>query len=165
VMARQAAKRKAPLFLGEIGCGRSDVGAREAMADQCEILDDLLAAGWAAWEYTPASGPAGPIYQGGMSLVSNGSEHPALDVMVRPYPRALAGEPQRLSYDPKTRVFRVEFTKARPDLETVISLPRRHYPAFDVRCTGTWKHDAATGTLLHRADPAVAVQSIVVTPR
>jgi len=53
----------------------------------------------------------------------------ALEAAVRPYARAVAGEPQRMSFDLRTREFVLEFRHdPRVTAPTEIFLPRLHYP-------------------------------------
>lgn len=161
VMESQAGARKVPLLVGEIGCGATDVGGLEAMSDQCEALD-RHSAGWMAWEFTPDTGPTGPLYQGGMSLMQKGVEHPALEAFVRPYARAVAGVPKRTVFDRLARTVRFEYTHAIAGASTVIHLPRRHFPSPVVEASGRYTFDAASETLTHTPDPAQAVQTVVI---
>ncbi len=53
----------------------------------------------------------------------------ALEAAVRPYARAVAGEPLRMSFDMRSREFVLEFRHdARATAPTEIFLPRLHYP-------------------------------------
>jgi hypothetical protein len=53
----------------------------------------------------------------------------ALDALLRPYPRATAGEPLRLSFDMRRRVFTYEFRHdASVGAPTEIFIPRYQYP-------------------------------------
>jgi endoglycosylceramidase len=58
-----------------------------------------------------------------------------LDVLARPYPRAVAGTPARYGFDPPTRRFELEHTTVLPSrgradgLQTEVFVPQRHYPA------------------------------------
>jgi endoglycosylceramidase len=57
-----------------------------------------------------------------------------LAILERPYPRAVAGTPERFSFDPRTGTFELRYATApagtgslTPELETEIYLPDRHY--------------------------------------
>lgn len=159
----QSRARGVPMVVGEIGCGRGDEGGTDAMSDQCDVLDATLAAGWMAWEYTPDSGPTGPIHQGGMSIVQKGVEHPAMAAFVRPYARAVAGTPRAVKFDRAARTFRLEYAASNGPSPTLVHVPRRHFANPEVRATGRYTLEGET--LTHWPDPAAAVQSIVIRAR
>lgn len=163
VMEKQAAARNVPLVLGEIGCDRNDVGALEAMSDQCDALD-LHGAGWLAWEFTPDKGPDGAIHQGGFSVVNHGVEHPGMQAFVRPYARAVAGVPVSSDFDRPAGRFTFKYQGALAGKTTEIVLPARHFPAPRFEGTGSFSYDAAKGLLKHTPD-AAATQVIRVTGR
>ena len=65
-------------------------------------------------------------------------KQPKLDVLVRPYPRAVAGTPTSWSFDPQARTFELRFT-SNPSIRmpTEIFVPARHFPrGYSVRVTG-----------------------------
>lgn len=161
-MEKHAKARGVPILFGELGCDRTDVGGAEAMADQCDAIDLVLGAGWMAWEFTPDSGPTGPLHQGGFSLVQKGVEHPALASFVRPYARAVAGTPRAQQWDRAARTFRLEYTATGTGRETIVHVPRRHFPSVTIEATGQASHDAASETVTHRPDPAVTVQKLFI---
>jgi endoglycosylceramidase len=95
-----------------------------------ELADEWLT-GWAYWEY---KGEAGwnPEKQrtDDQSLVKrDGSTSPNLEVLVRPYPKATAGEPLAYRFHRERRRFTFRYA---PDdsatAETVVFVPERHYP-------------------------------------
>lgn len=163
VMEKQAASRGVPLVLGEIGCDFKDVGALEAMSDQCDALD-LHSAGWLAWEFTPDKGPDGPISQGGFSVLKQGVEHPGMQALVRPYARAVAGIPVLSDFDRPGGRFTFKYKAPLAGKTTEIVLPRRHFPAPRFEGTGSFAYDAATGVLKHTPDGA-ALQVVRVSGR
>jgi endoglycosylceramidase len=66
-----------------------------------------------------------------------------LDVLARPYPRAVAGMPRDWRFDPSARMFELAYEASAPAAEldeaaeTEIHLPERHYPAgYRVSVTG-----------------------------
>lgn len=163
-MEKQAASRGVPIVFGELGCDRNDVGGAEAMADMGDAVDLTLSAGWLAWEFTPDSGPTGPIHQGGFSLMQKGVEHPALASFVRPYARAVAGTPRLMSWDRARRRFHLEWTSSNAG-DTIVHVPKRHFPSVTIEATGQASYDAASEILTHRADPSRTVQKLTVTAR
>ena len=91
----------------------------------------------------------------------------ALQAAVRPYPRAVAGEPLHLSFDIRRRRF--EFTFRHDDAisaPTLIYLPRTHYPgecavhAPDGSCEIDWEKQ----TLTYRPAAGSGVHTLVITP-
>ena len=69
---------------------------------------------------------------------------PKLDALARPYPRLVAGTPERFSFDPVTHAFEFVYATTGPDpahqprgLDTVISVPSRQYPnGYEVQVEG-----------------------------
>lgn len=89
----------------------------------------------------PGVGVASPREQGlvldpGQPLTGNNVQTAIWNALVRPYPQAVAGTPLRWSYDPDARVFDFVYANSRAgggdftkDLETVVFVPARNYPA------------------------------------
>lgn len=151
VQAGEAARWKAPLFLGEFGVGRGNEGALAAMEDQAAAYEAVLASGWTLWNYTPEIGADGPLPADGMSLTARGEPHPALPAFLRPYPRAVAGTPRTMSFAHTSRRFVLEVTSPSPSLDTVVFLPVEHFADFTVDTNGAWSFDAARRELHVRA--------------
>jgi hypothetical protein len=92
----------------------------------------------------------------------------ALEAIVRPYPRATAGEPLHLSYDIHRRVFTYEFRRD-PTVQapTEIFLPQYVYPGG---CQ-VWLSDGeceineADQTLLYRPSPQRDIHRIRISPK
>lgn len=123
-----------PLFVGEFGVLRDNPHALEAMRDQCEILDAVQAC-WTYWDFNPDPGTNAPLEVDHMNLDET---HPAFDVLVRPYPRSVAGTPKSWSF--RDGVFRIDAPGA------VIYLPEHHFPTFTVE-GATWSWDASSRLL------------------
>ena len=97
----------------------------------------------------------------------------ALDALVRPYPMATTGEPTRIAFDPATKVFELAYETTRVGggsfplrLDTVVFVPRRHYPnGYTVKAKGARLMSApcATELRLRTRRPGRAV-SVRVTP-
>jgi endoglycosylceramidase len=74
----------------------------------------------------------------------------ALRALVRPYPTALAGTPELLSFDPADRTLELRYATSSPggrrhrrSLETVVAMPRLAYPdGYTVRASGAWVSSA-----------------------
>ena len=120
-----------PLVIGEWGFDQGFPGATQYMDDVHAMADSLMA-GWAYWSWDPGVGGwaftarnVDPV-SGAITYVEN----PNSDLIVRPYPRAVAGQPVSFSYDRTTRVFELVFdSKKGVTGPTEIYVPkRRHYP-------------------------------------
>jgi endoglycosylceramidase len=80
----------------------------------------------------------------------------ALDALVRPYPIATTGVPTRIAFDPATKIFELEYEPTRAGggsfprrLDTVVFLPRRHYPdGYTVEAKGARVVSAPCATQL-----------------
>jgi len=79
----------------------------------------------------------------------------ALAAVVRPYPRAVAGEPLRIAFDPRRRIFEFEFRHHSADAPTEIFLPRYQYPqGCRIEVSDGW----------HEADSALQLLRYFHTP-
>lgn len=113
-------KQPMPMLIGEWGLSHSTVNVERAILDVIELCDRMMA-GWAYWDYS---------FGGWGFWEPDGSEGPNADLIVRPYPRRVAGEPLAYGYDRETRVFALRFLP-QDDVTapTVIGLPAdRLYP-------------------------------------
>ncbi|HEX8054130.1 MAG TPA: cellulase family glycosylhydrolase [Thermoleophilaceae bacterium] len=97
-----------------------------------------------------------------------------LDVLVRPYPQAVAGTPERWSFDRATREFALEYRVKGPDgrrrptyVPTEVFVPRRHYPkGYTVEVSGARVVSKKNAELLLlRAKLAAGKVSVRVRPR
>ncbi|HUJ74388.1 MAG TPA: hypothetical protein VL359_05995, partial [bacterium] len=91
----------------------------------------------------------------------------ALEALVRPWPRATAGEPLRISFDLKRRRFEYEF-RHDPGVSapTEIFLPRMHYPeGCRVELSdGSVREVPEKQLLVYRHDPSRPVHRLRVLP-
>jgi endoglycosylceramidase len=95
------------------------------------------------------------------------------NLLVRAYPRAIAGTPQSWSFDPDSKTFTLSYTLQRADgsgtfgtdATTEIYLPQRQYPkGYKVSVTGGNVQSAAGATLLDvTAQPGVQVVQVTVS--
>lgn len=116
----EATAQGAPLIIGEWGMDTTSTNAHQALYDTLAMADRATL-GWAYWSLDPGS----------WGIVDGEwNERDSADILVRPYPRAVAGIPTERSFDPDTRVFHLAFE----DLDgvsapTEVYLPAaRHYP-------------------------------------
>lgn len=88
-MPAAARRLNTPMWLGEIGgMGEGAPGAAEFTGDWLSMADEL-GIGWAYWSNDPGS-----------SGITYGDGRPTLfaELLARPYPRAVAGTPTKISY-------------------------------------------------------------------
>jgi hypothetical protein len=161
-----------PVHLGEIGIPMDMKGGRayrtgnfsvqEKALDRClrAVEDNIMNA--TIWNYTSDNDNArGDQWNGeDFSVFSRDQqEYPAdinsggrtLRALLRPYPMATAGEPIRLSFEMKHRIFQYEFHHdPQVNAPTAIFLPRFQYPkGYKVHVSdGRWESDSAR-QLLH----------------
>ena len=96
-----------------------------------------------------------------------------LNVLVRPYPQAVAGTPERWSFDPATRVFELAYSlrpaggKRPTYTPTEVFVPRRHYPkGYSVEAKGARVVSKPNAQLLLlRAKRAAGRVEVRVSPR
>jgi hypothetical protein len=92
----------------------------------------------------------------------------ALQAVVRPYPRAIAGQPVKIAFDIKKRVFEFEFRHdpavAKP---TEVFVPDYQYPnGYEVKLSdGSSVRDAANQLLIYSYSGDRDTHSIRITPR
>jgi hypothetical protein len=173
---REAAERlsDAPVLIGEFGIpfdlqeGRAyrsrDFGAQiQAMDRTLRALEDTLLSG-ALWNYTADNTNArGDQWNGeDLSIFSRDQQSDPADIhsggralpaAVRPYARKIAGEPLRMAFHVRRRVFEFEFRHAAGVSEpTEVFAPSCHYPQGCVVevSDGTYALDRAQQTLYYR---------------
>jgi endoglycosylceramidase len=96
-----------------------------------------------------------------------------LDVLVRPYPQAIAGTPERWSFDPSTRMFDLAYSlkpagPRRPTYTpTEVWVPRRKYPkGYTVKVAGARVTSRPDSQLLQlRAKKSAGKVTVQVSPR
>ncbi len=92
----------------------------------------------------------------------------ALEAVVRPYPRAIAGEPLHMAFDIKKKRFTFEYLHD-PEIEapTEIFVPNYQYPegyAVDIS-DGSFETNALTQTLVYHHSPSRDTHTIYLTER
>jgi hypothetical protein len=179
----------APTVIGETGVAY-DLNHRRAyrsgdFSQQIQAMDRTLRAmeanllGYTLWNYTPDNDNLhGDQWNGeDLSIFSRDQQHDPADVysggralqaVVRPYPRATAGTPLRLSFDVQRRAFIFEF-RHDPAIQapTEIFVPEYQYPrGYNVWISdGECRVDAAEQLLLYQYNPERATHLIRITPR
>ncbi len=135
--ALEIEEQNCALAIGEWGLNQGTENVEEFMTDVVNMADRLMA-GWAYWDYN---------FGGWIPVDGEGNELPMMDVLVRPYPRRIAGRPIAFGYDPDSRVFTLEFEdRVGVTGPTEIYLPAaRHYPSgWEVTVSdpdGAWSFD------------------------
>lgn len=160
----EIARHGTPLLIGEFGVRDGLPGGLAYLAETLDLADRVTS-GWAVWDYEPVSG--------GYSFIDDDrvEKRAKTDLLVRAYPRAVAGEPVGYRWSPGTGVFALVFREAE-DVRgpTEIHLPARRYPdGFEVRSSDrdgawSWRFDPATRVLEVRSDPDAPQHTIVVAP-
>ena len=154
-------EHQVPLVVGEFGGSDNTEGFREYLDDTLTMFD-VMGGSWAYWSNDP----------GGWGLLdSDRSETPKVDYLVRPYPRAIAGQPVFFSFDMETKVFELEFANKKGVTgPTEIHLPDRHYlngwRIENSDAEGRWRYewDSHRQILSLMVDEAVTVHRIKVVP-
>jgi len=97
---------------------------------QAKEFDDLLIP-WLAW----ARGPFESLIDPALPAAGNDNREAILRALARPYPRATAGTPQRLSFDGASGTLRYSYTVVAPDGRdratrlTEIVMPKVQFPS------------------------------------
>jgi hypothetical protein len=188
---REAAERLggAPVLIGEFGVPfdmQDKRGFRtgdfrtvtRAMDRTLRALDDALLSG-TLWNYTSDNTNAhGDQWnEEDLSIFSRDQQTDpkdlhsggrALEAVARPYARATAGEPLRMRFDMRSRMFEYAFRHdSRVQAPTEIFVPSFQYPrGFSVEVSdGDFLPDAANQLLLYRHTTAREVHVIRIRPR
>lgn len=116
----EQARLNVPVVAGEWGLAPDWTNARLFMREVLTMADRMMI-GWAYWSWGP----------GGWSWLNpDETERETVNDIVRVYPRAIAGVPERFGYDPDARVFTMTFTdRAGVSGPTEIYVPTRRFYA------------------------------------
>jgi endoglycosylceramidase len=118
--ALEMAAQNASMAIGEWGLNQDTDDVDRFMNDVLEMADRLMA-GWAYWDYS---------FGGWIPVDGDGNERPMMDLLVRPYPRAVAGTPTAYGWHADTGLFFCELdTREGVTAPTEIHLPARHFGA------------------------------------
>jgi endoglycosylceramidase len=109
------------------------------LARMTKLVDDRES-GWMYWAYKAWDDPTGnPAAEGLFAKDDDLStlKAPKADVLIRPYPQAIAGTPTALSWDQPTRTMDLRFTPKSGVGSTDVFVPQRHYKGgYDAVVTG-----------------------------
>lgn len=178
----------APTILGEIGIAfdlnRGRAYRNKNFSHQIRAMDRTLRAAdenllsYLLWNYTPDNdNQHGDQWNGeDLSIFSKDqrgdpqdihSGGRALQAVIRPYPRATAGTPLRLSFDIHRRTFLYEFERD-PEIQapTEIFVPNYHYPnGYEVTVSdGEYEIRREEQTLLYYANAQKGTHRLRITP-
>ncbi len=87
---RTARRLEMPLLIGEFGVLNGVRAGARMMEDECRLLD-RASASWTVWHYNPTDIDWND--EDASIVTPSGGDRPWTRALVRPYPRALAGEP------------------------------------------------------------------------
>jgi endoglycosylceramidase len=129
---------------------------------------------WSWWNRDPCceQGEEGIVYDPAQPPAGDNLKQPKLDILVRPYPRAVAGVPISYTFhaDADDRLFELVY-EADPTVKgpTEVFVPARHYPGgYDVAVTGPARVVSRPGSGVLRlrgtGDGEVRVQIRRATP-
>ncbi len=114
-----------PVLLGEFGVPADTAGGAAYLRSHYDALDRFAMHG-TVWEYS--EDPTYAWNDEAMSIVApDGEETPLVDAVVRPYPRAVAGELGSFHWDPDAHAARLEWT-AIENGTTEVAAPERLFP-------------------------------------
>lgn len=155
----------------------TEFGSSTELARQTNIVElaDERMVGWMEWTYWNPINPRGYMLVGNLGEPRTGDnlDHAKLDVLTRPYPRAVAGTPTSYRYDVSTGIFTLSYTTTRADgtgrfstgTATEIATPAGRYPhGYDVTITGGTIDSAPDAGVLRIATEAGAT-AVEVTVR
>jgi endoglycosylceramidase len=123
------------LLLTEFGA-TDDVAALRRLVD---LADDRMVSWqeWTYWGVDPccARPEEGVIIDPSKPPSADNVKQDKLDVLVRPYPRAVAGTPESFGFDHESKEFHLTYSTSRAGggvlpsrAKTEVYVPRRHYP-------------------------------------
>lgn len=161
-----AAHLRAGCIIGEFGVLNHLRGAHTLYATKLELFDRSMV-NWIAWNYMV--GNVNWNDEDISVVYPDGRERVHVDVLVRPYPRATAGTPLGMSFDPRSHTFVFTYAvNAAITAPTEIYLPRRHYRnGFDLRLSRglTAEYDESRQVLLVRHAPGMTIGAVGVYAR
>ena len=157
-LERTAGRLAMPLLIGEFGVLNGVAGGARMMADECRLMDRAFAS-WTVWHYNPTDLDWND--EDASIVTPRGDDRPWTAALVRPYPRAIAGEPIAWASGDEGR-WRLTY-RPRGDAPTEIVIPRRWAGAgCRVRVDGAearWPH-GEDGPLLEVVSPSADVVTV-----
>jgi endoglycosylceramidase len=117
---KKVKRQKSPMLVGEFGLNLQAPGATDFMHDALEMMDKT-SSGWAYWAYLKKNKWS--------PFNDDDSNKEARDIMVRPYPQLVAGQPVSYGYDVEENKFWLNFiADSQIEAPTEIYLPEKNYP-------------------------------------
>jgi len=159
--SNHAVQWNVPVFLGEFGVSNPTPDAAAYMTAHFDALDALSMNG-TEWEYSVSA----DFWNGeDLSLVrADGTENPVAQAILRPYPRAIAGDGVTFSFDAASRAATLQYTAASGISE--VAVPARAYPAgYSVQVTGACADTSQPGRLLVQASPGATTVVVKIASR
>jgi endoglycosylceramidase len=160
-----AAKTVAAMGAGSL---LSEFGAGDDLEDLTRLtrLADQHLVGWMYWAYKDFNDPTGSPNEGlyGDDTKPSTLKNKKVDVLVHPYPQAIAGVPTSLSWDPTTKVMDATYAPRRSTGRTDVFVPSRTYPhGYVAVVTGGRVTSAPQARhLLIEADPGATSVHVIV---
>lgn len=151
-----------PVLLGEFGATNSTPDAAAYLTAHFDALDELGMSG-TEWEYSASA----ELWNGeDLSLVrADGAENPLAAAILRPFPRAVAGDSVVFTYESTSRKLTLSYAPAASGV-TVVEVPDRAYPdGYDVAITGGCFNRSTPTELLVQANADAATVEVTVTAR
>ncbi len=148
-----------PVLVGEFGATSATPDIEAYLTAHFDGLDAIGASG-TEWEYSVSA----DLWNGeDLSLVrADGTENPMAQAILRPYPRAVAGDVIAFSYDASSRGATLQYTPIAGVSE--VAVPARAYPnGYTVQVTGGCADTSQPGRLLVQADPGATSVAVTVT--
>lgn len=131
-LAQEARELGGPLWIGEYGGMNASPGIKEYMTAQYDAASSVAASSM-YWSYSKGS------Y--GVIAMDGTEAQPLVDVLVRPYPERVAGDPIAWTFD--ANVFTLTWHPRSG--QSIISVPPRRYPqGYTVECACTFHTEGAS---------------------
>lgn len=150
------------MLLGEFGATNGTPDAAAYLTAHFDALDELGMSG-TQWEYSVAT----ELWNSeDLSLVrADGAETPLAAAILRPFPRAVAGDAVVFTYESASHELALRYTPASSGV-TEVALPDRAYPeGYDVVITSGCFDRGTPGALLVQANTGAATVEVTVTAR
>lgn len=120
----------------------TEFGSNDNVSDLARLtaLADKQLTGWQYWSYKAWNDPTGNPASEGLFAKDDDLttlKAPKADVLIRPYPQAVAGVPLSLSWSPTTKIMDLVLRPKSGVGPTDIFVPARHYPrGYEAVVTG-----------------------------
>jgi len=116
-----------PLFVGEWGTDPRTPAALQYLNDAMQAFDEARAS-WTFWVYEEVPPAVWGLWDTTPDLATRTLRAAPADTLARPFPQAVDGEIQAISYDSATRVLSVTIAPGHRSLPQRFSAPHRTYP-------------------------------------